>query len=151
MFETIKKALQRPEEPTFLIVQPGGDYSKLPVGFFESVGGQQKQIGFHCPKCRFTLRYGAQNGVTHCGQSEMPPPAEAGPLTQVHWDYSAMRAGATGEIANVGGNRVVDTDKMPGSTSGDISYDGSHPSRKITDYDLGDTAINSGLWGGGHR
>lgn len=149
MFDSIKKALRRPEESKFVVIQAGGDYSQLPEGFFESLGGKQSQLGFYCSKCNYTLKFGAHNGVNHCGKYEMPPASEAGPLPQVRWDSSAVRAGANGVVANIGGNRVLDTDKTPGTWDGDVAYDGTHPSGKIKDYDLGNTAIDSGLWGGG--
>lgn len=134
MLNGLRRLFTKRNESPFVVVQAGGDYGQLPEGFFKSLGGAQTQIGFYCPKCKYVLRHGAHNGVTHCGKHEMPPPADAGPLPQVRWEYANM-PGTNGVVANVGGNRVVDSDSLE-TFKGDFAYKQADPaSGKENDFE----------------
>lgn len=82
--------------------------------------------------------------VPCCGKRETrSKPVEELPVVNV--SFRRQQEGT----AKVGNQSVIDTDSLPGQFDGNVVYDGTHPSSKIKDYDLGNTAIDSGLWGGG--
>ena len=112
----------------------GADSADLPPGFFISVGATgNRSLGFYCPVCKFSVRYGAHVGIQHCGKHEMPP-AEPGQgpnvgsasvnylwLPEVHWEPPS--GGNSGAAIRVGNNTIVDTDNMPGTFDGEFEYE----------------------------
>jgi len=122
MFENIKSLFQKPDEgPQIITVSGGANPNELPQGFFESLGGDTKSVGFNCRKCKFTVKYGAGRIVQHCGIRETRPD---GPLPQVRWAYGGGKQ--SGGVQTIGGVNLLDTSSLD-TFDGEYEWTGDKP------------------------
>lgn len=122
LLDTIRSLFRKEEMESSPIVEVStAEPGNLPSGFFISLGalGEQGSLGFHCPKCGFTARHSAENGVVHCGRRESAP-EDAEKLEVVRWNFPAK---GTVRLAN--GDRIMTLDA--GEWNGEVGYEPGKP------------------------